>query len=1022
MRVVIDRHQRFETTLSSHLLPPPICVFCEVGSASGDGVGIEVTPPFTPCAAGSRPKLLGRPRATTKDAVDALRRSPDASMQLGVGAMLPLSALLEAVAPCVDVESDRLTESIAWLYDAVHTLEERSSIIASHMGRLEATLATTLQQWSGSGVGLDDGIGAPLPSDAEDDSTRGPLVPPTPAHLRTLPGDSPVEQRLWHLEKEFRRMARQQDQKRIAEEKLLSMRIDSLKCEIAGRPSPNDFEGLKVHLSHKLDHVERRTREDVSLLGGLLNEEGAADRRRMLGQFEAFQRRQDSEFQVAQARLKDMLDNALQPLQNSQEAGWRDVVETRLAALEERCRSALLTTPGMRPAQRSRINTAMSSPSGDGGDVPELTTLAMPSTGRVPELSVPDAFEPTLDLEELLRRVLQLEVRVYGMSPATSHSGVSPAPSRKGTSPAPGGSPMMRAVTTLETLDEGVAVVGLTGPQLSPAGAAGAPLLATAGFGGSSGDPLGSGPFGLTVEGFAAGATFAVCRPGSPLDAASAGASGGCSPFQGAGLPLVFQHSLAQVQQQLDELGARLQHLEGDGQVYQSQDASIVGSRGGGGGGSRAVSEAASAAGTASREQAGAGDGGSVVGGGGGAGEAKACGEGDEASEAAEGFEVQGTPSSATSITAMSSRKSSPCHSQSEKVAKKERSSGKAGGKAGRQDLEERVEELSQMLEDMKRHDTHSQRSHADNLSRVRRSMELLAKFVMGSGDNSDGSPTNSDPLMRLEKNRHNLAGSLEQRLKELEGCAESGGTVTQRVKKVEAVVNAMDVEYLQQVKPELHQFRENQEAFQTDLHREVQEIKMLVGCLEACIPKETRKAVQLFKRAAGAQEDMRPKTPIHMQLEGKILVLQDQIETRLKFAEEVIAGQCDRVSMVVHELQRKQDQFDSHLATVTEKVGGTWIASPRAQVTSSFTDTPSMRSNRTNLQTPQAKGLMRVEWTDLTQRGGGSSDPSPVVAARRPSFDVAPETRLSPRSREAILEKAGATGWKPRNTSGQQF
>jgi len=315
-----------------------------------------------------------------------------------------------------------------------------------------------------------------------------------------------------------------------------------------------------------------------------------------------------------------------------------------------------------------------------------------------------------------------------------------------------------------------------------------------------------------------------------------------------------------------------------------------------------------------------------------------------------------------------------------------------AGEDGWRTAFEDRIAELESHCQELKRHDGSSQRSHAETLNRARRNIELLAKFVVGTrhAGTDEGSPTNSDPLMWLEKNRHSTVGtSIDMRLTELEGSADLGGTVTERVHKVESVMGSMDVEYLRKVKPEFQEFKQEQQAFQNDLHREVQELKVLVGCLEACIPRETRKAVELFKRAAGAP-DTRPRSPTQMQLEGKILILQDQLETRLKAAEEVVAGQCDRVTTVVRELERKQEQFDSHLASITEKVSGTWRPGSSAQQSPRSENSP--RSDKTTLKLSPQASPVRVEW-------GEGQKPQ----ERRPS-------------RGQILEKAGAAGWsKPK-------
>eukprot|EP00428_Durinskia_dybowskii_P054642 CAMPEP_0170329066 /NCGR_PEP_ID=MMETSP0116_2-20130129/65447_1 /TAXON_ID=400756 /ORGANISM="Durinskia baltica, Strain CSIRO CS-38" /LENGTH=153 /DNA_ID=CAMNT_0010582197 /DNA_START=1 /DNA_END=458 /DNA_ORIENTATION=+ len=128
-----------------------------------------------------------------------------------------------------------------------------------------------------------------------------------------------------------------------------------------------------------------------------------------------------------------------------------------------------------------------------------------------------------------------------------------------------------------------------------------------------------------------------------------------------------------------------------------------------------------------------------------------------------------------------------------------------------------------------------------------------------------------------------------------------------------------MDLEYSQTLRPELQEVRREQQDFQSDLHRQVSEIKVTVGCLEACVPRDTRKAIELFKRAAGKQEHDREMTPLSLELEGKILLLQDETEKRLKAAEATMSSHVDRVNLVVRDLERKQGHLQEQLEAVND-------------------------------------------------------------------------------------------------------
>merc|ERR1712172_325357 len=100
-----------------------------------------------------------------------------------------------------------------------------------------------------------------------------------------------------------------------------------------------------------------------------------------------------------------------------------------------------------------------------------------------------------------------------------------------------------------------------------------------------------------------------------------------------------------------------------------------------------------------------------------------------------------------------------------------------------------------------------------------------------------------------------------EARLRKLESANAMPADVGEQVKKLQLDFRALDISDLTRIRPDVSLFQKQREALSEDLTREVKELKCLVGCMEACIPRETRKAVQLFKRAAGST-DQAPASP----------------------------------------------------------------------------------------------------------------------------------------------------------------
>merc|ERR1712150_71025 len=142
-----------------------------------------------------------------------------------------------------------------------------------------------------------------------------------------------------------------------------------------------------------------------------------------------------------------------------------------------------------------------------------------------------------------------------------------------------------------------------------------------------------------------------------------------------------------------------------------------------------------------------------------------------------------------------------------------------------------------------------------------------------------------------------------------------SGAKISVRLKDIESVLKRLNVDELSEVQPALVTHRREQMIFNEDMHRELQELKCLVGCLEACVPQETRKAIALFKRATGADgvaANNAPDSPLELELEGKILILREDMENKLRASKELISDQCEHVNKIVRSLEWKQEALDS--------------------------------------------------------------------------------------------------------------
>mmetsp|Transcript_135218 Transcript_135218/g.342130 ORF Transcript_135218/g.342130 Transcript_135218/m.342130 type:complete len:140 (-) Transcript_135218:90-509(-) len=118
------------------------------------------------------------------------------------------------------------------------------------------------------------------------------------------------------------------------------------------------------------------------------------------------------------------------------------------------------------------------------------------------------------------------------------------------------------------------------------------------------------------------------------------------------------------------------------------------------------------------------------------------------------------------------------------------------------------------------------------------------------------------------------------------------------------------------------------------------------------------------------------------LQLEGKIKILENELETRLMAAESTVSGQCDRVTTIVRDLERKQESFLRDLEVLGERLDGVGappgpgLSRPPSQRTSRA---PSPRSDRGGAQVSD----VRVSYSPGLHPPPLSGEPK-----RRPSRD----------------------------------
>jgi len=201
-------------------------------------------------------------------------------------------------------------------------------------------------------------------------------------------------------------------------------------------------------------------------------------------------------------------------------------------------------------------------------------------------------------------------------------------------------------------------------------------------------------------------------------------------------------------------------------------------------------------------------------------------------------------------------------------------------------------------------------------VSTLRSTLTQITKYISGDAPEEDMA-TSLKSVNALDWLQHRVGAltkekghTLEARLQLLEQA--TGSTeIFQKVQNLEQILGKLDVDAVNEVPPQLIIVKEDQEVFKQDLRREVQELKVLVGCMEACVPKETRKAIQLFKRGAGVSDE-EFITAGGLKLYADVEALREELQVRLADVETNSAQQHDSLNSMVQDLETKQERLSS--------------------------------------------------------------------------------------------------------------
>lgn len=203
----------------------------------------------------------------------------------------------------------------------------------------------------------------------------------------------------------------------------------------------------------------------------------------------------------------------------------------------------------------------------------------------------------------------------------------------------------------------------------------------------------------------------------------------------------------------------------------------------------------------------------------------------------------------------------------------------------------------------------------AGEVSTLRSALTELTRYI--SEDHLEVAATAAPPPYKLEWLERRISQlvakrdrpSIEKRLRLLEEVTGSQ-EIFQRVRSLEQLLEKLDFDAVKEVPPQLIIVKEDQETFKLDLRREVQELKVLVGCMEACVPKETRKAIQLFKRGAGVSDE-EFISPQELKTHTQLISMREELQGQFSEMEMNAAQRYDNMNAQLQELEMKQERVE---------------------------------------------------------------------------------------------------------------
>jgi len=239
--------------------------------------------------------------------------------------------------------------------------------------------------------------------------------------------------------------------------------------------------------------------------------------------------------------------------------------------------------------------------------------------------------------------------------------------------------------------------------------------------------------------------------------------------------------------------------------------------------------------------------------------------------------------------------------------------------------VESSLADAMQKVEDASKANEKGTKKNVASVEELQRQLTLFVKYVGGeTGADEEGNGSDSPSkavagewaLAWLERRVAALAKekplTIDARLRKLEKENPNSPDMVDRLRKLENDFHAVDMKDLCTVRPDLLDYQQHQELVDTDIMKEVNELKCIVGCIEACIPRETRKAVQLFKRAAGSSEAT--LSPREFNVESKILQLREDMQNKIQDAADSLHKGREDMTAVVKGLERKHDLLEARL------------------------------------------------------------------------------------------------------------